>query len=96
MIVKEHVFRETNQVRVPKEGEWFLLDDRPIQAAGDLKTPRLVLTREVREVEIPDPVPAWIVEAANDIWTTHSTAALASVIAQHYHAAKAEGRLDDV
>jgi len=100
MIVKQYVFTETPEFRPPKTGEWFLLDDAPVKAAwGGPNVEYPILAREVHEVEIPDPVPAWIKEAADDIWAIlafHDRATLATAIAQYYRAAKAEGKLDDI
>jgi len=103
MIVKQYVFTETNEVRPPKAGEWFLLNGEPQIANIDYSGSRSrywpILTREVREVEIPDPVPAWIEEAADRVWADCRECHwrdITETIASHYRAAKAEGRLDEL
>jgi len=58
--VKQYVFTETPEVRSPKKGEWCMVEDETfVQPRSDWASSRPIFTREVREVEVPDPVPAW-------------------------------------
>jgi len=95
--VKQYVFTETGEVRPPKKGEWCMVEDENfMQPRSDWASSRPIITREVREVEVPDPVPAWLEEAYQEgIREVVFCSTTYHRIAKAYRKAKAEGRLDD-
>ena len=105
MKVKQTIFTDRAvQPKEIKDGDWFRPDSCTFYCLWRSDTPtqrlssNIVCDREEREVEVPDPVPEWVENAAEEIYgalhlastPSGSKAIITSKIMEHYNAASNE------